>query len=221
MKKIIINSFIIFVVTLAPQVVQAQGTMNYLSNLGEAPAGSLAVGSNSWFAALFRTGTNVGGYMLNSVQFAMTNATGNPSGFTATLNGGGLYPGGNPPVGSTLGALGGSLNPVSGGIFTYTPVSNLTLSANTYYAIVLTAGTAVANGAYEWDYANPSSYNPSGGWLRGNFYGASDGFSWGVIPSDFPLLAINATAIPEPGVLGLLGLGGLVFLWHRRKAKTV
>jgi len=26
-------------------------------------------------------------------------------------------------------------------------------------------------------------------------------------------------AVPEPGVLDLLGMGGLAFLWHRRKAK--
>ncbi|HEX5399218.1 MAG TPA: hypothetical protein VFY06_09235, partial [Verrucomicrobiae bacterium] len=37
---------------------RSQGTMNYLSNLGQPSAGGIAVGSNSWVAAGFRTGNN-------------------------------------------------------------------------------------------------------------------------------------------------------------------
>jgi hypothetical protein len=87
---------------------------------------------------------------------------------------------------------------------------------------VLTAGTAVANGAYDWSYVGASSYNPSGGW--GGFGGvltSSDGSSWLGGYSVNPQYAVNATAIPEPGVLGLLGLGALVFLWHRRKVNAI
>jgi hypothetical protein len=32
---------------------------------------------------------------------------------------------------------------------------------------------------------------------------------------------ISMYAVPEPGVLGFLGLGGLAFLKHRRKSKAV
>jgi hypothetical protein len=32
---------------------------------------------------------------------------------------------------------------------------------------------------------------------------------------------ISMYAVPEPGILSLLGLGGLAFLWHRRKAKAI
>jgi hypothetical protein len=234
LMKTIINCIIGFAVALlAPQIVQAQGTMTYLSNLDQASAGSLAVGSNSWVALGFSAGTNASGYVLNSVQLAMTDASGNPSGFTVFL-----YlaaPGFGPgwiPLGK-IGTFSGSLNPATGDIYTFTSVSNLMLSAGRAYFVVLTAGTAVANGAYELSYADANSYDTSEGWVGPSLppfgqggvstssYGALPTAHWDVISSDYGQLAINATAIPEPGVLGLFGLFGLGFLWHRRKAKAV
>ncbi len=217
LMKTIINSTIIFALALlTQQIAHAQGT-TYLSNLGQPSAGSLGVGSNSWLAAGFETGTNSSGYLLNSFQLEMTNASGTPSGFTVTLNNRAI---GGPPdsPGGGFVTLDGSLNPVTGGIFTYTPASSPTLSPNTYYFIVLTAGTAVANGAYEWSYAGANSYNPSDGWANTLEYTSSIGSipSWNLISGDYPQFAINAIPVPEPGVLVLSGLGGLVFLWHRR-----
>ena len=221
MKKIISNSVIVFVIVfLSPQIIQAQGVV-YLSNLGQAANGSLAVGSNSWLAAGFITGTNVGGYALNSVQLGMTDASNNPSGFKvmvySEVSKTGAFPG------NSLGILTGSLNPTAGGIYTFIPVSGLMLSSDTTYFIVLTAGTAVANGAYGWSFMNQSSYNPGDSWLGTVTLSSKDGtsLSWTRLGSspqyDFSQYAINATAIPEPGVLSLLGLGGLGFLWQRRK----
>jgi hypothetical protein len=155
MKNLIIGSVIALASILAPQILKAQGT-TFLSNLGQPSDGSNAVGSDSWLAALFFTGTNSSGYMLGSLQLAITDASGNPSGFTAMLYsaliGGGTFPG------SSLGTLDGSLNPTTAGIYTFTPASNLTLSAGTPYFIVLTAGTTVVNGAYEWSVMNTPSY---------------------------------------------------------------
>ncbi len=226
MKKIIIGDVIFFVVALlTSQSVQAQGVV-YLSNLGQSSAGSDMVGSDSWLAAGFFTGTNSSGYILNSIQLAMTNATGNPSGFTVMLysaippsssSNGEFFPGSN------LGALNGSLNPTTAGIYSYDPSSSLSLAPSTAYFLALTAGTSVANGAYEWDLAN-ANYNPTGGWHAppavavGDNYQSSDGSSWGILEA-LPQFAINATAIPEPGVLGLLGLGGLCFFWHCRRLR--
>jgi hypothetical protein len=224
MKNAICRGIICFVVTLAaPRIVQAQGT-TYLSNLGQPSDGSNAVGSDSWLAALFFTGTNSSGYMLDSLQLAITDASGNPSGFTvmlysAFIGGGGTFPG------SSLGTLDGSLNPTTAGIYTFTPASNLTLSPHTTYFIMLTAGTAVVNGAYEWSVMNTPSYNPVDKWLGAITSTSMNGSSWRPLPTypqlDYSQYAINATPIPEPNVLGLLGLGGLTFLWHRRKAKAV
>jgi hypothetical protein len=220
MRKTIISSIIASVFgLLAPQIIQAQGT-TYLSNLEQSSVGSLAVGSNSWLAVTFETGTNAGGYVLNSIQLAMSNASGNPSGFQVMLYAG-VGGGGTP--GTLLGTLNGSLDPVTAGIYTYTPAATLTLPIRGPYDIVLTAGTAVGNGAYEWSAAGMNSYNPSGGWSSlgavAGVWTSSDGslFSWIHNGSAFPQFAINASAVPEPGVLSLLALGGLFLVRQHRK----
>src|ERR1035438_5489490 len=118
MKKIIIPAVLALALgMLSPQIIQAQGT-TYLSSLDQSSVGSLAVGSNSWVAAGIYTGTNPGGYVLNSVQLGMTDASGNPSDFTAML----YYPlFGGPPSGPgrSLATLNGSLDPVTAGTYTY------------------------------------------------------------------------------------------------------
>ena len=216
MKKLII----MFVVTLlASRLVQAQGTI-YLSNLGQTSAGSNPVGNNSWLAAGFFTGPNAGGYTLNSVQLGMTDASGSPSGFTVML----YARSGNITTivpGNSLGTLNGSTDPSTSGVYTYT-ASGLTLSPSTHYYIVLTAGTAVANGAYDWSFMNTFSYNPDDSWEGSVTLGSNNGSSWawlgGNSPQfDYSQFALNATAIPEPSVLSLFGLGGLGFIWHRRR----
>ncbi len=201
----------------APQITQAQGTVTYLSNLPQSSAGSLAVGSDSWLAAVCQTGTNADGYVLDSIQLAMSDAIGSPNGFTVMLYA--------PAIGSflpghSLGTLNGSLSPVAGGVYTYTPASNLTLTPRTPYSIVLTAGTAVANGAYGWSYGGTNSYNPSDGWSTiGGVWSSSNGLThWIGTGGSFPRFALNATPVPEPGALSLLALGGLLLVWRDRKS---
>jgi hypothetical protein len=205
---------------LAAQTARSQGTV-YLSNLGQPSVGSATVGSDSWLAETLITGNNPGGYALDSVQVAMAPASGSPSGFTVMLYSKSTQASSGPIPGDSLGTLSGSsTDPVNGGIYTYT-AAGLTLSSSSDYFIVLTAGTAVANGAYEWSYAGGNSYNPFGGWSFEGFFQSSDGSSWNYTSSAFAQYAIDATAVPEPGVFGLFGLGGSFLAWHRRKAKTV
>ena len=214
--KSIISMFVVGL--LAQQIAVAQGTTTYLSNLGQASAGSLAVGSDSWLAAPFLTGNNAGGYVLDSVQLALADAADSPSGFTVML-----YAGAN-PVGpgpaSYLATLHGSLDPVAAGVYTFTPASTLTLRPGVFYDVVLTAETPVAVGAYEWSFATTSAYNPTDYWLAGGpVLTSGNGSSpWNVSGATCAQFAINATDVPEPSTLGLLALGGFVFLWHRRKA---
>jgi hypothetical protein len=222
MKRAILLAILaLALAVLSPQVAQAQGTL-YVSSLDLTSSGSASVGSDSWLATDIRTGTNASGYLLNSVQLALTDASGTPSGFTAMIYN--INPLIEVPVpGSSLGTLNGSLDPVAGGVYTYSPASSLTLSPSTVYYIVLTAGTAVANGAYEWSFANTFAPTISGGWIGGRILlSSSVGLNWEPVPSALPQFAIYATpAVPEPSILGLLALGGFFLVRHRRKAKAI
>ena len=228
MKNLITNGFIVLVFGfLTPQIAQAQGTI-YLSNLDQPSIGSLAVGSDSWIAIPFVAGNNTDGYLLNSVQLEMTNASGNPIGFMVML----YSNNSNNPIfpGSSLGTLSGSTDPLIGGIYSYTAPSNLTLSPRTEYFLVLTAGTMVADGAYEWSVASTASINKNGNWYRGTYGGEGpfafasiDGSSWSLVMNGLGRLqlAIDATAVPEPGGLSLFVLGGLLLGFGRWKAQAV
>src|ERR1035437_3956945 len=163
-----------------PQITQAQASTTYLSNLDQPSSGSLPVGSNSWLAIEIITGGNRAGYSLDSIQLAMTDASGNPRGFTAMLCSNALIAFGPGPV---LCTLNGSLTPVSSGIYTYTPSSSLTLKGNSPYFIVVTAGTALADGAYGWSLAGAPPYNPVSGWGEGGgIVYSTDGFSVPLTP---------------------------------------
>jgi hypothetical protein len=221
MKKTLIS---LFVALPMLQIIQAQG-ITYLSNLNQPSAGNLAVGSDSWLAVGFDVGTNASGYMLNSIQLNLTGASGNPNTFVfllySAIGHGDFYPG------SSLGTLNGSTDPSVGGVFTYFPAEELMLLPNTAYFIVLTAGTAVANGAYDWSYAGSSFYNSSGGWQAPlgraavDNYQSIDGSNWNVFGGSSQF-AITATPIPEPSAEMLLGLGGILLLGCGRwKAKAV
>jgi len=216
MKKLIIVGAITAGLSI-PQMAPAQSIV-YLSNLDQPSAGSLSVGSDLWYAATFITGPNTGGYLLDSVQLEMADASGSPSGFTVMLYAqssllGGIFPG------NSLGTLNGSANPSTTGIYTYTPASNLTLSPNTDYFIVLTAGTTVANGAYEWSDQNTGSYNPVDNWHTVVPLWSSNGSSWHAPGPPFDSLqyAITATAIPEPSPSWLLLIGSGIFIYIRAR----
>jgi hypothetical protein len=216
--KSIISMFVVGL--LSQQIAQAQGT-TYVSSLGLTPTGSSSVASDSWLAAGFLTGTNAGGYLLDSVQLALTNASGNPSGFSAMICSLSPFPAA-PWIGSSLGTLDGSSAPETAGLYTYSPTSNLTLSPRTAYVIVLTAGTPLANGAYEWSVTSTFSPTVTGGWsAMNNAISSSDGLTWRGVAIGLALLSVSATPVPEPSTLALLALGGGFLLWRRRKAKRV
>ena len=219
MKKIII----IFVVgLLMQQMIRAQGTITYLSNLGQSPVGSEPVASDSWLAIEFGTGNNPSGYLLDSIELGLANDTGSPNAFTAMIyNLTNAMVAGLP--GSSLGTLDGSANPSASCIYSYSDNANIILLPNTSYFIVTTAGTTAVTGAYGWSYANTFSYNEVDGWAVGNnedriatFLSSLNGLSWSSSNGNLQF-AISATPIPEPSVLGLLGLGSL-FLVRRCRA---
>lgn len=219
---------------LAWQMVQAQGTV-YLSNLNGLLYGYSPIASNCWSAVWFNTGPNAGGYMLDSVQLALNDASGNPSGFKAMI-----YsmvtnlPYGPPgPPDSMLAILDGSENPSTNGIYTYTSLSSLVLSPSTDYYIVLTADTPISSpiffdnspagasqtGCYSWKFTS-FGFDSSGGWSSASpLIVSTNGLSWRGLPFGTPQFAVTATPIPEPDIFGLLGLGGLFFIRRYRRAK--
>ena len=190
----------------------AQGPMTYLSNLSQTPAAYENVGSNSWLALGIVTGNNPAGYLLDSVQLKMADATGAPSGFRVRLyadanNGSGPFPG------SSLVTLTGSTDPSSSGLYTFSPSLTLTLSPGENYFVVVTSDSAVADGAYNWSRTASSTYQSSDNWRlisNGNpLFSSGNGF-WGSVPdgpNTYLQFALTATPIPEPGTLGLLLVG--------------
>jgi hypothetical protein len=200
----------------APLLAQAQGTF-YVSNLGQTPTGNAAVASDAWLAGLFQTGTDSGGYTLNSIQLLMDTASESPNGFTVSLY---SFNNGNFEPGSSLGSLAGSTDPSAGGIFTYT-ASNLTLSPSTDYFIVLTAATPLASGSYYWSAANTSSYDSSDSWiLEGGYDSSSDGSSWFLHRTNPLQFAVYATPTPEPSELALGALGTLFLGFRLQKSAS-
>jgi hypothetical protein len=204
---------------LAAPTAHSQGTV-YISSLGQPPSGSEAVGSDSWQADLFATGNNPGGYALDSIQLAMTPATGDPSGFTVQLYTAGNYLGA-PAPGSSLGTLTGSSDPVTAGLYNYA-ASGLMLSPSSDYFIVLTAGTSVANGAFAWSTEDIAAPVYNGGWPIGDYrVTSSDGLTWHSIAGGVPQFELTATAVPEPDTFVLMGLPGLLFfVWRGWRARA-
>jgi hypothetical protein len=219
MKKLAIISNILLLglfALCAPLPLQAQGTLHF-SSLGLTSTGNAPIGSDSWMGMDFATGTNAGGYSLNSVELALGNASGNPSGFTVMI-----YQGSDIPVGASLGrsigTLDGSSAPVTAGVYAYSPASELILSPGTEYYVVATAGTAVAEGAYSWSYTDTQPTIYPGGWVEGSYFVSSKGGTYGngMLRGDYAQFAIYATdlPVPEPSALGLLALGGFFLAWR-------
>ena len=208
MKKEVLISIVLVTQLFAPSLVEAQGTVR-VSNVDQTPTGSMGVDSDSWIAQSFRTGTNGGGYMLDSIQLLMNAATGSPSGFSVLI-----YSNlGNGVPGSSLGSLSGS-DPVGGGLLTYA-ASDLLLSPSTSYFVVVTAEAPVMQGVYNWS-SVANGFASSDGWsIPVSYSNSTDGSSWTWhLRQDVFQLSIDATLIPEPSAMSLIFLAGLMVGWH-------
>ena len=212
MKKTIFITMVLAAELFAPSFSQAQGTL-YVSNLGQTPTGSAAIGSDAWIAQAFITGTNASGYLLDSIQLLMDAASGSPSGFNVSI-----YSSLSGQPQNNLGNLVGS-DPLSGGIFNYT-TSGLDLSSSTRFFVVVTAATPVAQGAYVWSGANGITYFGDQQWaFPDTYYSSPDGSSWTrYVRRNVFQMAIYATEVPEPATYVLAGLG-LACLRFRRRGR--
>lgn len=198
-------AFIVNAIVFVPFYVQAQGT-TYFSGMGIASQGNYSIGSNSWGAAWFQTGNSPGGYSLNSISLLMGNSVGSPSGFSVRLW--------NFQTQQPVLTLTGS-NPTTSGIYTFTAPS-FAMGLSQVYWFVVTSQTSIATGAYNWLYSNQLALGNA--WQGGGYNVSSDGVNWTRDGGREFQFAVNATAVPEPTALALLGLSaGLVVLAHKKR----
>ena len=207
MKPIASNILPIAVVMLMPAcALMAQGSLTYLSYLDSRTGGAQSVASDSWLGEGFRTGTNISVlYRLDSVELLMGNAIGNPDGFSVSLYSGDQFF----PV-EKIADLDGPTSPASAGVYEYT-ASSVILSPATLYYLVVAAAVPSAIGSYRWQHVDPTDFervsiDQWGVSTPSSF--SADGQAWSRGGHIFQF-AVNATVIPEPSSLALVGLAGI------------
>jgi hypothetical protein len=192
-----------------PLTSNAQSTM-YLSHLGSSADTGVGVQNDHWWAISFETGAAVDGYSLDSMQLRMAGITGNPNGFELSLynNNGGV-------TGTSLDSLNG-FDPIGAGIYTFA-ASGITLSPSTvYWAVTTSLDSSFSENSFYWAF-DPNSYTSIDGWSLGNNAASFNGSSWNSSGGSPFTLAVNATAVPEPAIYSLTGLGLFAILLRRRK----
>ncbi len=191
---------------------QLASAATLLSNIGQTPVGSLAIANDSWRAERFFTGTNSGGYSLNSIQLQFGTPVGVPSGISLGIydyN----YDGNSTTPGNLLHSLTGA-DPSGNGVSTFQS-SGLVLKPYSTYFIVATATTPLTAGSFQWDITSwvdrAHVFDFGAGGL---LYHSSDGQSWTISrPNNF-VFSVNATVVPEPASLALCLCGGIIAV-HR------
>ena len=155
-----------------------------VSNLGENKSGSSYVGrlgiTNYSQAQGFTTGSNTGGYTLQSVTVSMASKSGSPTGFIAAIH----TESNSNPAASAIYTLTGPQHPANNSQSTYTCSGSCSLDADTEYFLVLSATSP--NTGYHYylaDYTgstNETNTPPNAGWsiADGRKYRESDSGNW-------------------------------------------
>jgi hypothetical protein len=188
-----------------------QGTIVYVSSINTPSGGFGAVASDSWLAQGFGTGTHTNGYMVTGVQLQMTNATGNPSGLSVSIySRNDIFPG------SLLAPLTGDSNPLTSGIYSYSP-ANVVLAPNSLYFLVVTSSQPLSTGAFRWQTLASSQFDRNG-LILGFPYSAVDGTLWERGGSShFFQFSVTAITVPEPTGSMLMLAAAILSVRQRRK----
>jgi hypothetical protein len=176
---------------------------------GVSSGGTEAATGSTWLASSFSTDTST--YQLNSVTLLLEN----PVSGAAVVD---IYSDGGLEPGSLVGALTSPSSYVGPLVETTFTASDITLSANSTYWVVLEA----PQGEFDWSWA--SSDSGTGVGFTDTWSSSSDGGnSWFtyVGPDSYPLqMIVNASAVPEPATLTLLATGaGLLLLRQRYRGR--
>lgn len=199
-------------------------SITYVSNLGETPFSALAVrgigsgGGPNMIGGEFVTGTASLGYTLDSIAVLMSDDNGTPGGGFGVS----VYTDNSGQPGTIVAMLAGNSDPAMAGTYTYT-ASGTTLFPLTSYWVVETSLSANSdpNTFYLWSTTQSTSFASSEGWsiVTGANEGSGDGgATWQQQASgETPMFSVAATAVPEPGEIALLVLGGAMgALWRFR-----
>jgi hypothetical protein len=219
MKKIVLV-LVTVIGLLSLPMMQAQDVF-YISDMGTSSTGSGMIGSNSWFAQTFVTGSKASGYVLNSIQLLMDAPAGTPGGFNVSIYSKSGDPHSEHELGDSpqnnLGSFIGS-EPTTPGIFDYTN-PGIVLAPSTWYYVVLTAATSTNAGSYIWS-ATSGLIQANQFTIQDEFFSSSNGLNWTWYPRQKTFqLALYAGAVPAPNLsIGGDGQGNLRILWPNMAA---
>ncbi len=193
----------------------AVSAQTQVSSLADSVTGSLGVGETQWVGLAFTTDAQT--YALGSVTapvFVNTAGTLEAQLYAGT--------GGGDATGSALASFGfGAITGTPANV-TFTPVSGVTLNANTQYVFVLSASDLSAWG---WSAApSGSSFTTPAGnpWTMSTqaTLSGDSGASWSQAAPFMPLMSVSATPVPESAAfastLGVVALAGVVLVRRRR-----
>ncbi|MGH8046031.1 MAG: choice-of-anchor R domain-containing protein [Chthoniobacterales bacterium] len=188
-----------------------------VTNLTEPTFSTFPV-SSWWAGNRFITDNSAPSFLLDSVTVKMDTADAMPGNFFVAI-----YSHATDGPGTLLQTLTGNTNPATAGDYTYTS-SGLSLAPNTSYWVVTGVSSGGVGGSgYLWKLSG-DPFNFTGPWTipatdtHITSIGAG-GENWRTdLPHDaYPRqFSVSATAVPEPAVFVLVGLGVVTLLLRRR-----
>jgi PEP-CTERM motif len=206
--------FVIISVLLRARIGVAQET-TYLDNTSQPVTGTRGFNLTQT-GAQFLTGTNAGGYVLNSLQLLFAAAVGSPE--ISYLRCDLLSDYYNSPA-VLLNVFIPNDNPTTVGLHTFVPLQPLfaltTLDANTDYWLFFYPSGGSSLGYYRYNFTDSINSTSIDGWrVTGETFSP---FSPG--QTGLPMFSLNATAIPEPSTLALLATALAAICCKFRAAK--
>ena len=202
--------FLAISLALLPTFVSAQ----IVSNLGEVLSTIFNVSNTFVISNAFTTGSNVGGYTLDSATVNLFNISGSPGDLVV-----GIHSASGSDPGGLLEDLAGA-DPGAGGNHTFTS-TGLTLDADTTYFIQLSSPSSVPGNSYLWSFTSSDNETSSDGWAIADVGRISNdsGGTWSNAGgSSSGRFSIQATPVPEPHEYAMfVGLGLVVFVGARRR----
>ena len=158
-------------IALASQPAGAQNTeTTFVSNMDETPSHDHLIGTsllttNFSYANAFTTGSNAGGYTLNSVTAKFNGKTGSPGAISAKIYSSAMQDGYAKPNAALVTLTGN--NPDAAGDYTFTCPSNdggCTLSASATYHLAFETTASAAGNNYKWRATSSDDQTSSYGW---------------------------------------------------------